>query len=164
MLPVQQTQAPTTYLTPCPQRRQRQLWPTIIGSVSLVMACLDLLSVLLTLMVWGGAGVMMIIVFVPRLIAAAMLLGGGGLLIRRRPLGKVLLVVWAKISLAFLALGAAILAFGLGALADQNARGQVSLLEVILICVLLLAAAGAYPVFLLIWLNRARVERDMTRW
>lgn len=145
-----------------PRKRPRPTWPLVIGIISVVVSIVCLIMRLVSLSIQWKSG--SIGPFIHGFLSASLdlvLLAGGILLINRKPAGKKLHVFWSFLSL-----------FGVGALVvllviwygDSTAIERQNYGREMICLGIGSVILAAYPVFLLIWLSRRFIERDLSRW
>jgi len=174
-------------------RERPTTWPTAVAILGIVYAVLGILGGIWSVIGWafqgafmGGAGGAMEDVhasqrgFMPAAIgtgilsalAAVLLLVGSIALLRRRPRARPLLLVWSVIQLAAAAAGAAVAVLMQRAMFDAMTEssgmpGPPAGLGVLIAAVTVFFTLlwGWTPaIFLLLWLNRARIKTEIATW
>jgi len=149
-------------------------WATAIGIISIVLAslnfiCLPVLVVATLLgprwqktaglpVEWYGP-FQLVLAGIGAALAAVLLAAGISLLGRRRS-GRTLHLAWAALSVLMCLVNNAV-AFTTMSPAKLPPRLAAS---TILSVIIMIPVALAYPVFLLIWFNRAKIKQQVSRW
>jgi len=144
-------------------------WPSVIGTLSVVFGTLGVLGIVVMAFVGPGPDpgrhrdqLLHIpawyqgVVRVHGLLTSGLLLWAGVALRRRNPLGRTLHVVYVLLVLAVNVFALAVL----GKAAADYPGG--TMLPVAMLCVGTLGSA--YPIFVLVWLMRPSVRREVAVW
>ncbi len=141
------------------QARPRARWPKVIGVISIVLSAVFLVHQCFRVGLWlQTTDASRVIFAVLGMFLQFVLLAGGFLLGKRRAVGVTLHVAWAWITIALVGLVAMLTLVGYG---DAAPHAREKMLPTVILVAASSGVMAIYPVFLLIWMSRRFVKREI---